>query len=181
MKQRAVALSFKTFYCTGQRRSLTLRRGNIAVRELIMTSRLLQSVPEAPAPGRVLVVDTDELVREYLTLILEFAGYPVVTTDCAEQALQAFDAAPCSIVIAEREMPGIDGLSLCRCIRARRTPTHTYLLLFAVRADSRDVATAREAGVDDYLIKGIPVWELLARLDRGSRVPSSRPQQRWST
>src|SRR5262249_5029786 len=131
------------------------------------------SQPRQPA-SPVLVVDDDELLLAYLAETLEEAGYEVETAQSGSQALQYLDArSECRLVIADWEMPDMDGPGLCRSIRERSGAPYTYVLLFTIRGTSADIVTGLQAGADDFLVKGSPVPELLARLNSGRRIVAS--------
>lgn len=85
-------------------------------------------VSEAPAP-RLLLVDDDELILAHLETLLATAGYDVTTVDSAAAALGALQKEFTPIVIVDRNMPGMDGLALCRSIRERNYPRYVYLML----------------------------------------------------
>ena len=115
---------------------------------------------------RLLVVDDDPDVRESLRHSLEFEGYGVETAADGEQALQliasvAADARP-DLAIVDVMMPGIDGLEVCRRLRAggERMP----VLMLTARDGLGDRVTGLDAGADDYLVKPFALEELLARL-----------------
>jgi two-component system cell cycle response regulator len=122
----------------------------------------------------VLVVDDDELIRKQLVIHLERAGYAVATADCAQRALGKLAESRCEVVIADWEMPDMDGVSLCRRIRDERGENYVYVLMFTIRDNSDDVLTGLEAGADAYVVKGTPMTELIARLESFRRVIASR-------
>jgi len=143
-----------------------------------MNACVSQSEAKVHAPSTVLVVDGDALVREYLTLILESAGYTVATAGSGEEMLQALQLSHFETVIADFGVPGMDGPSLCRCIRERQLKGYPYILVFTIDADANDIATALQAGADDYIVKGTPMRELLASLDKASRLRCTGLEQR---
>ncbi len=141
-----------------------------------MPGRLSNVLPDAQPPCTVLVVDDDELIREHLAIHLESAGYAVAMADCAQQALRKIEATRCEVVIADWEMPGMDGVSLCRRIRDEPRETYLYVLMFTIRSDSCDVVAGLEAGADGYVVKGASMTELVARLESFRRVIATRPR-----
>jgi two-component system, cell cycle response regulator len=130
----------------------------------------LRMARDPAAPSTVLVVDDDELMRVHLGAILQFAGYSVQTAANAEQALQVLEGATSCLVLADWEMPGMDGLALCRAIRDRQADSYVYVLLLTVRGAPDDVVAGFNAGADDYVVKGRSVEELIARLESGRRI-----------
>jgi two-component system, cell cycle response regulator len=131
---------------------------------------VIQPLPADLSPCTVLVVDDDELVREQLVALISAAGYDVRVAKSGAEALALFDSIPCRIVLSDWEMPDMDGVALCRNIRSRRLANYTYVLLLTVRRTKRDVVAGLSAGADDYVVKGAPPEELLARLAVGRRI-----------
>ena len=104
-----------------------------------MTGYICQLLPDAPPPCKVLVVDDDELIRTQLAVFLEYAGYEVTTAESAQQALRQIETTRCEVVIADWQMPDMDGPSFCRQIRDRQDSAYLYVLMFTIRGDSEDV------------------------------------------
>lgn len=121
-------------------------------------------------PCAVLVVDDDELIRGQLVALLRIFGYEVHHANCGIAALEVLARHPCQLVITDWEMPEMDGPSLCRALRSRDFERYTYVLMLTVRNSSADVLSGLAAGADDYLIKGTPTEELMARIEVGRRI-----------
>src|SRR5450830_1920414 len=120
---------------------------------------------------RVLIAEDDVTSRLLLMRVLENWGYEVTTTkDGAEalQALQAEDAPRLSIL--DWMMPGMDGVDVCRRIRARDTLQPPYVILLTALGDKESVVTGLQAGADDYVGKPYDPDELHARLEVGRRL-----------
>ncbi len=112
---------------------------------------------------KILVVDDERAVRESLERALDLEGYEVELAADGEAALERLDAAaPADAVILDVLMPGIDGLEVCRRLRARRNPVPVLMLTARTEVDSR--VAGLDAGADDYLAKPFALAELLARL-----------------
>ncbi|WP_086838410.1 response regulator transcription factor [Amycolatopsis kentuckyensis] len=112
---------------------------------------------------RLLVVDDDPDVRESLRDSLEFEGYAVDTAADGERALYRLAAdPPPDLAVVDVLMPGVDGLEVCRRLRAggQRLP----VLMLTARDGLGDRITGLDAGADDYLVKPFALEELLARL-----------------
>jgi two-component system, cell cycle response regulator len=124
------------------------------------------------SPCTVLVADDDELVRERLRALLVAAGYSVKLAATGEDALKMFEAEPSRIVLSDWMMPDMDGLALCRNIRALEGNSYVYILMHTVRHGKRDAIAGLGAGADDYIVKGASLEELLARLNVGRRITS---------
>jgi diguanylate cyclase (GGDEF)-like protein len=124
-------------------------------------------LPAAPA---VLLVDNDELVLAQLAVLVTAAGYAVRTATGATEAMKLMQESPAAIVISDLAMPGVDGLELCRRIRAHAWPGYVYLILLTVRDQERDVLAGLDAGADDYLSKRTSAAQFRARLGVAKRV-----------
>ncbi len=113
-------------------------------------------------PNRVLVADDDRAIRESLARALELEGYAVTGVGDGVEALatlrrDAFDA-----LVVDVMMPGVDGLGVCRVLRAEGD--HTPILMLTARVETPDRVAGLDAGADDYLPKPFELDELLARL-----------------
>ena len=113
-------------------------------------------------PARVLVAEDDRSVRDALVLALELEGYTVHAASDGEKALAAFDSFNPDVLILDVMMPTIDGLTVCRRLRARGV--EKPILVLTARDQVSDRVTGLDAGADDYVIKPFSLDELLARL-----------------
>ncbi len=112
---------------------------------------------------RILVVDDERAVRESLRRALELEGYQVELAEDGEQALERTKAANAvDALILDVLMPGIDGLEVCRRLRAEGSEVPVLMLTARAEIDSR--VAGLDAGADDYLPKPFALAELLARL-----------------
>jgi two-component system response regulator MprA len=111
---------------------------------------------------RILVVDDEPAVLRAVRRGLVLAGYEVELAEGGEEALAALAAAAPDAVVLDVLMPGVDGLEVCRRLRAAgdRTP----VLMLTARDAVADRVTGLDAGADDYLVKPFALEELLARL-----------------
>jgi two-component system, cell cycle response regulator len=119
---------------------------------------------------RVLVVDDDPLVCTRLCMLLEAAQYEVEVAATGEEALQVLETLHCHIVLTDWEMPNTDGLALCRHLRLQSSESYVYILMLTIRGAAPDLMTGLAAGADDYVVKGAPIDEILARLEIGRRI-----------
>jgi two-component system, OmpR family, response regulator MprA len=112
---------------------------------------------------KILVVDDERAVRESLQRALELEGYHVELAGGGEEALErlASTSAP-DAAILDVLMPGIDGLEVCRRLRAAGNALPVLMLTARAEVDSR--VAGLDAGADDYLPKPFALAELLARL-----------------
>jgi two-component system, OmpR family, response regulator MprA len=112
---------------------------------------------------RVLIVDDERAVRESLQRALELEGYDVELAADGEEAIERLTVtAPADAVILDVLMPGIDGLEVCRRLRAAGSAVPVLMLTARAEVDSR--VAGLDAGADDYLPKPFALAELLARL-----------------
>jgi two-component system, OmpR family, response regulator MprA len=111
---------------------------------------------------RVLVADDDRAIRESLQRALELDGYEVETTADGVETLSTLRAEPFDLAILDVMMPGVDGLGVCRVLRAdgSRIP----VLMLTARVETPDRVAGLDAGADDYLPKPFELDELLARM-----------------
>jgi two-component system, OmpR family, response regulator MprA len=110
----------------------------------------------------VLVVDDDAPVRRMLERTLAAAGYGVTTAADGGSALVAVERSVPDVVVLDVAMPGVDGLSVCRRLRARGLAVP--ILLLTARDAIADRVAGLDAGADDYLVKPFATDELLARV-----------------
>ena len=110
----------------------------------------------------VLVVDDEPAVRQALQRALSFEGYEVRLASDGHAALDSLLHEPAEAILLDVSMPGLDGLEVCRRLRAAgdRTP----VLMLTARHATADRVAGLDAGADDYLVKPFALEELLARL-----------------
>jgi diguanylate cyclase (GGDEF)-like protein len=125
---------------------------------------------DSPSPCHALVVDDDESTRGPLMSLLRLAGYNVHSASSGEEALIMLSAMPCDIVVTNYQMPGMDGLRLCRALRLRDSEHYTYVLMMLARGDKRDILVGLGAGADDCVSKDASLEEVLARVEVGRRI-----------
>ncbi|HEX3424547.1 MAG TPA: response regulator transcription factor [Acidimicrobiales bacterium] len=111
---------------------------------------------------RVLVVDDEPAVRQALDRALRFEGYETETAGDGLGALSAMAERPADAVVLDVAMPRVDGLEVCRRLRAAGDPTPILLLTARVSVSER--VAGLDAGADDYVVKPFALEELLARL-----------------
>ncbi|OHC44593.1 MAG: DNA-binding response regulator [Rhodobacteraceae bacterium GWE1_64_9] len=111
---------------------------------------------------RVLIAEDNAGLREGLSTLLMAEGYQCQTASDGTEARDLFDAAPFPLVLLDVVMPGLDGLRLCRYIRARAPAAQ--ILILSARGEPFDKATGLERGADDYMAKPFDPAELLARV-----------------
>ncbi|MCE7080374.1 SpoIIE family protein phosphatase [Streptomyces sp. ST2-7A] len=132
------------------------------------------------APARVLVVDDNADMREYLTRILTGAGYEVAAVGDGRHALRAIRRDAFDLVVSDVMMPDLDGLQLVSTLRADPRIASVPVLLLSARAGQEASIEGLEAGADDYLVKPFAAAELLARARANIELARLRDHQsRW--
>ncbi|MEW9513694.1 two-component system response regulator CseB [Streptomyces bacillaris] len=117
------------------------------------------SSPDSPA--RVLLVEDDDLMRRAFAVALERYGYDVRAVTDGLTGLEAFREHDFDLLILDVMLPGLDGIGLCR--RVRETSLVPVLMMSA-RGDGLDVVAGLEAGADDYVVKPVETYVLVARM-----------------
>lgn len=111
---------------------------------------------------RVLVVDDEPAVRQALDRALRFEGYETELSEDGSAALAAHAERPADAIVLDVSMPRLDGLEVCRRLRAAADTTPILLLTARAAIDERVVGL--DAGADDYVVKPFSLEELLARI-----------------
>ena len=126
-------------------------------------------------PSHILIAEDDESVARFLRQCLTESGCTTEVSTNGMQALERARATPFDLILLDAMMPGMDGFTVCRTLRAEEL---TIPILFITAKDSlQDKIDGLDAGADDYLVKPFQVRELLARvralLRRGKIAPNA--------
>ena len=137
-----------------------------------------QSAPtnEDESGMHVLVVDDDIVSLKMLQRRLLHAGHRVTTACDGDDALRLSLQECPQLVVADWNMPGLDGLQLCQALRKIASGLRIYFLLVTGTDDEESVVKAFEHGVDDYITKPFNPRILLARINAGRRIISLQDQ-----
>ena len=133
----------------------------------------------APAENHnatLLIVDDDAAARERFREIFETAQYRVVTATEAASALRVLKGVRCDLVALDLEMPGVDGLALCKLLRAQPTTSKLPIIALSESDDEARKVQAFTAGADDYITKPSTPGELLSRVSLHVRTS----QREWA-
>ncbi|NQW74974.1 MAG: response regulator transcription factor [Candidatus Planktophila sp.] len=110
----------------------------------------------------VMVVDDDQDLSEMLGIVLTGAGIDVDLVTRGDEVLDVFRNNPPDLVLLDVMLPGLDGIEVCRLIRAE---SMVPIIMLSAKGDSRDVVQGLEAGADDYMVKPFKhPSELVARI-----------------
>lgn len=119
---------------------------------------------------QILVGEDEPISRALLESLLGSWGHTVRCARDGASAWETFCGTPgIRVAILDWMMPGLDGVEVCRRIRAMGGD-YVYIILLTAKDQSQDVVTAFEAGVDDYITKPFEATELQARLRSGLRI-----------
>ncbi|MFB9902660.1 response regulator transcription factor [Allokutzneria oryzae] len=129
-------------------------------------------MPKAEVTGRVLVVDDDLTVRDVVRRYLELAGHEVELAGDGEQALLLAAAREPDLVVLDLMLPGLDGLEVCRRLRARSA---VPVIMLTARGDEEDRVLGLSLGADDYVSKPFSARELALRVSSVLRRVGPRP------
>lgn len=120
---------------------------------------------------RVLIADDEATSRHLMQATLGGWGFEILVAVDGTEALSILEgSSPPEIAVLDWIMPGVDGLGLCRRMRAAQPKAATYIILVTARGGLDNVVQGLEAGADDYITKPFDLRELRARLQVGVRI-----------
>ncbi len=111
--------------------------------------------------GRVLIVDDDTALAEMLGIVLRSEGYEPFLCSDGDSAVAAFREHKPDLVLLDLMLPGLDGIDVCRAIRAE---SGTPIVMLTAKSDTIDIVVGLESGADDYVVKPFKPKELVARI-----------------
>ena len=114
---------------------------------------------------RILVVEDEDAIREFVVINLQRAGYDVVEANSGEAALQKYEEnhGEFDVAILDILMPGIDGLTVCK--ELRKKSGNLGIIMLTAKTQEMDKVTGLMLGADDYVTKPFSPSELVARVD----------------
>jgi DNA-binding response OmpR family regulator len=113
---------------------------------------------------RVMVVDDEAGALALIRIMLERNGFTVLGAKDAYAALEMLETSTPDLFVLDVMMPGMDGIELCRQIRARPQTAHTPIIILSACSARESVMEGLEAGADDYLAKPILHHNLVAKI-----------------
>ena len=121
-------------------------------------------------PLSVLVVDDDAGSLLVAQAAVERAGHECLTAVDGQAAWKTYQQHRPDVVVTDLAMPGMDGMALCRTIRAAETDSYTYIMLLTSHDGREEVLAGMQAGADDYITKPLDPFVLQTRLVAARRV-----------
>jgi two-component system, OmpR family, response regulator MtrA len=119
----------------------------------------------------IMVVDDDQDLAEMLAIVLTGEGMEVDLVGRGDEVMEIFRATPPDLVLLDIMLPGIDGIEVCKQIRAE---SMVPIVMLTAKGETTDIVKGLEFGADDYIVKPFQPGELIARIKtRLRRVPSS--------
>ena len=119
---------------------------------------------------QVLIVDDNPISLDMLEHALKRNGYDVIAVDNARAALEILQQGTCQLLISDWEMPDMNGLELCRQVRAAGLMNYIYIIMLTARRDASDTIEGMSAGADDFIVKPFQPSELILRVRTGERL-----------
>lgn len=114
-------------------------------------------------PKTVLTIDDDTAITELLAMLLRTHGYEVLTANTGEEGIKAIKDVKPHVVVLDLMMPGMDGWQVCKHVRAF---SNVPIVILSALDDPAMIASALDAGADDYLVKPVSSSILVAHLNR---------------
>jgi CheY-like chemotaxis protein len=125
---------------------------------------------------QILIAEDDPVSRAKLVALLKGQGHEVTATDDGMEAWGAWQIAQPRVVVSDWAMPELDGLEVCRRIRAHGGDHYTYFVLLTASGGRDNFLVAMEAGIDDFITKPVDPDELRARLAVAQRILGLREE-----
>lgn len=119
---------------------------------------------------QILIIDDDPITRVVLLKALRQQGYEIIVASSGEEGIRRAKELQPALIICDWMMPGIDGLQVCRNIKANPDLFTTYFILLTSRVAIEDRVRGLDTGADDFLSKPIEINELKARVRAGLRL-----------
>jgi CheY-like chemotaxis protein len=137
-----------------------------------------KSAAAATRSPRALIADDDEMMRLLIETIAVERGYEVEAAENGAKAGEAFQRERPTLLILDWQMPGMDGLEVCRRVREADPTRATFVIMITARDSDTDLARVLDGGVDDYLSKPFSAEALRARLAIAERRIALETQRR---
>jgi two-component system, OmpR family, alkaline phosphatase synthesis response regulator PhoP len=134
---------------------------------------------------RILVVEDDQDIGELVCRYLEKAGFTAELVTSGAAGLTSIAASPPDLLVLDLMLPHVDGLEICRAVRANDKTAAVPIIMLTARAEESERIVGLEIGADDYIAKPFSPNELVARvralLRRAHRKPSAAERLRYGS
>jgi DNA-binding response OmpR family regulator len=131
------------------------------------------TVRAAESRRRIVVIEDDRDIADAMSYALERAGFSVRVARTGEEGIEAVRKGA-DLVLLDLNLPGMDGLEVCRMLRRQPGSTQIPILIVSARGEEVDRVLGLEMGADDYLVKPFSMKELVARCKAGLRRSETR-------
>ncbi len=122
-----------------------------------------------PSTCKILVAEDDPLLRNKLVELLAATGQPVLAAKDGREAMSLVEKHEPRVIVSDWEMPQMDGVELCRNLRARSGTEPVHFIMLTGHSEKSRLLDAYQAGIDDFVSKPFDLEELLARVRAGIR------------
>ena len=127
-------------------------------------------------PSLILVVEDEPDIRNMLVLLIKSAGFETISAATGEEGLELARTHKPILMTLDRMLPGIDGIEVCKRLRADESISDTYVLMVTALGEADDRIDGLEVGADDYLPKPFENREILLRIQAAvRRLAKSQP------
>src|SRR3954451_25297669 len=142
-------------------RTSSIETGRVAVRTLVSRRQMLDR------PPRILLVDDEQSIQTLLSYPLRKDGYEVVQAQDGREALARSAESTFDLVVLDVMMPRLDGLEVCRRLRAARSAVP--IIMLTAKSEEIDKVLGLELGADDYITKPFSLREFRSRVKAALR------------
>lgn len=130
----------------------------------------------------LLAVDDEPAILQLIELLVQFSGeHTISTAECAVDALDLLaqpDAEPVDCFLVDIQMPGTDGIELCKILRSRHDHKNTPVLMLTAMSDKSYIDRAFSAGATDYITKPFEIDDVRGRIKLMEEIVASRKKQK---
>ena len=121
------------------------------------------------AREQILVIEDDSDIQELLSFNLNKEGYSVLRADTGEDGLKSARSKLPDLILLDLMLPGVDGLEVCRTLRADDKTRHIPVIMLTAKGEEVDIVTGLEVGAVDYIVKPFSPKVLIARIRNALR------------
>lgn len=126
---------------------------------------------------KILVIEDDEDIQELVRYNLESDGYKVTCTPSGQDGLKIAESITPDLIILDRMLPGMEGLDVCRALRAADKTKNIPVIMLTAKGEESDIVAGLELGADDYITKPFSPKILIARIRTALRRKNQEPNE----